>query len=188
MVSTRSRTVCSKPGFIKSRSMLPLWVAQRHRLGFPTRPPLLPEMETTPNSRFRHHALDIETGELLRFRRVLIRASPQRCLSASVPSEFLLSLDLLPALPCLVVPSLLPPNLLPLRMPPLVLYTDNFLPVPVSVTSFTGAVLLKCTRLQTTGLYLYGTWNTRRAFRSWILLLIHHLRTPTRLPARNHFS
>ena len=39
----------------------------------------------------------------------------------------------------------------PIRMPPLVPYTNNFLSVPVSLTSFTSAMLLKRTRLQTTG-------------------------------------
>ena len=57
----RSRAYHVKRGFITSRPMLPLLVAQ-HRLDFPTHLPLL-EMETTRNGRFRRYALDIESGE-----------------------------------------------------------------------------------------------------------------------------
>ena len=65
-------------------------------------------------------------------RRVIIRASSRGCLGVSARSEFLLSLDFLPSLPCLVIPSVLTTcSPLSLRMP----HADNSLPAPVSVSS-----------------------------------------------------
>ena len=159
--------------------MLPLCVARppRHRLDLPTPILLLPETEITPNGRFRHYALDIDSSELSRFKgcaKSCYTGITAGMLGASAPSEFLLPLDLFVFLPCLVVSFCAATNLLPpppLRMPLLGLYTDHSLSVLVSVTSFTSPVLLKRTRLQITYFYWPDNRNTRKTFRLRVPLL-----------------
>ena len=125
---------------------------------------LLPGMETTPNGRFRHHALDIVSGEPLRFKGCArsyyadFIAKMFECTSSEyvLPSIRYAPLSTLPcrSLLCRHQACFPPSACLRQSYISMILYY-----VPVSVTSFTSAVLLKRTRLQTTNCYWHYNWN-----------------------------